>query len=334
MKMDIAFASDDKYAPIMAAAIVSIQENKKPDDNIAVHILESDISLEKKNKILSLCSNEDFKIYFYDVSEYIAVIKQSGMHAFKGNYMAYARLFVGKCLDRQIRRVLYLDCDVLVQTSLEPLFQMDMHGIVAGVKDWVHMSYREKIGLTEKDVYINTGICLIDLEKWRKSNPFERACQMYRKTKLQYHYADQDFINLIFRKQIDILPLRYCVFYPMYRWERQKIIDLAGMGENNFYSVREYKEASRLPGIIHLTGTIEGQPWKKGNICRERKLWMHYFRKTGMGEETLRFRESLSMQSFLFNRILYRIVPLAFWYPLYKKRYLAHIEEQMEELEG
>ncbi|WP_330847969.1 glycosyltransferase family 8 protein, partial [Streptococcus suis] len=73
----------------------------------------------------------------------------------------------------ELDRILYLDCDILVKGSLNPLWESDLtHHYLAGVNelDMLHdnSDYRQKIGFTPQDIYVNAGVLLFNLELMRQ----------------------------------------------------------------------------------------------------------------------------------------------------------------------
>jgi lipopolysaccharide biosynthesis glycosyltransferase len=84
---------------------------------------------------------------------------------------AYYRLLAGELLPTHVTRVLYLDSDVLVRGDLRTLWETDLQGFaVAAVRDQgadKDPRYRAAIGMSPEMFYFNSGVLLIDLERWR-----------------------------------------------------------------------------------------------------------------------------------------------------------------------
>ena len=69
MKINICFASDNNYVKPLTCAIVSILKNINNEDNICFYILDDDISLLEKEKILSLQGIKNCEIYFVKINK-------------------------------------------------------------------------------------------------------------------------------------------------------------------------------------------------------------------------------------------------------------------------
>ncbi|NMA97884.1 MAG: hypothetical protein GX970_07210 [Phyllobacteriaceae bacterium] len=120
----------------------------------------------------------------------------------------YARLFLGELVDPNVSRILYLDSDTMVRTTLDPLFDMNLEGFaIAAVQqpDRMHcvagrdLNTRKALSLVEP--YFNSGVMLIDLEQYRKMNFPEKLSTVSRE-ELALFYYDQDIINFCFRGRI------------------------------------------------------------------------------------------------------------------------------------
>lgn len=102
----------------------------------------------------------------------------------------FVRLWIAETLKED--RVLWLDVDTIVDADLSPLWNMDLgDNIVAGVPD--RMAYMfPKIS---RDRYINAGVLLMDLNKWREEGLIEKSKTMVNTWRLKY--GDQDIINYL-----------------------------------------------------------------------------------------------------------------------------------------
>ena len=101
------------------------------------------------------------------------------------------------------KRVLWLDCDTIIDGDITELFEMDMAGyLYAGCKEY------EK-SRTVGD-YINTGVLVMNLEEIRKTPGFtDSLIDMLNREKLEC--PDQDAINILAKGKIKFLDSKYNV---------------------------------------------------------------------------------------------------------------------------
>ncbi len=210
--IDICFAADDAYAPFMGVAIQSILEAKKKEEFIRFHILDVGISQTNRQKLLSLQSlYSHFSLAFYPLDqEILACAPIENSHLSRA---AYARLFLDKGLPADVKRLIYLDCDVFVRGSLAELAEVDLSGcLLGGVEDLGVMRMARKGRHPwpfEKSVYINTGVLVVDIPRWRAAKAGDMIWQYVRRPKYPLLFEDQDAINFSLYGKIKILSPRW-----------------------------------------------------------------------------------------------------------------------------
>lgn len=165
----IVYASDDRFAEILGVSLVSLYENSKDMDDIVVYVLDAGIKRENKEKLTSV-SQKCFrtKVQFIPAQD---ISKKLSMNVTvdRGSLSQYARLFVSSDLPSNLGRVLYLDCDIIVKKSIRELWNLRLHQKTIGaLMDAFSKYYRMNIGLKENDIMFNSGVMLIDLDKWKR----------------------------------------------------------------------------------------------------------------------------------------------------------------------
>ena len=171
--MDIVYQFNEEYAPYAGVSITSVITNNK-DNCIRFHILGENLS---EDSILRLKSLEDSKItvLFYDTEKVIEEMKQMNLPTYRNSFAANLRMFLPNLLDQAIKRVLYLDADTIITKSLMSLFDLDMNTYCAAmVLDSLAAKHGMLIGMDESDWYFNSGVMLINLEKWREEKYTEK----------------------------------------------------------------------------------------------------------------------------------------------------------------
>lgn len=53
----IMYAFDDKFAEILGVSLISLYENSKDMDDIIIYILDSGITNDNKQKLISICKS-------------------------------------------------------------------------------------------------------------------------------------------------------------------------------------------------------------------------------------------------------------------------------------
>jgi lipopolysaccharide biosynthesis glycosyltransferase len=152
----------------------------------------------------------------------------------------FYRLFAHKIFPGA-ERMLYLDSDVFVLQDLTSLFNTDLQKYpIAGVLDMApveslqnsngkHVREFKKKYMKGK-IYINSGVLLMDMKKMAQFH------DIFAAVRIPLVYPDQDLLNVVFDRNIKLLPLKY---------------NFAPVEISIKFDRAEAKEAKENPAIIH-----------------------------------------------------------------------------------
>ncbi|MFM0599721.1 glycosyltransferase [Streptococcus suis] len=206
--MHIAFSATDSYADYLGTTIYSIIQHH-PNQELHFYVLTkwmSDHSRFKLNRLTSQLVTISF--IEIDSTSFDHLPLKEGI-----SLEAYFRILLPSQL-AELDRVLYLDCDILVNGSLKEVWGCDLsHHYLAGVNelDMLHgnSEYREKIGFDAQDIYINSGVLLLNLDRMRRDHIEEYLFSRAEEIKDYIEYQDQDIINIGLKGQILNLDAKY-----------------------------------------------------------------------------------------------------------------------------
>lgn len=270
--MDIALCHDNNYAPYSTVVIASIIDHNK-EENITFHLLHTNLTDNRCTIIKEWVESfEKKQICFYKMKKEIFVAFPIDENTYL-DYGAYIRLYLGECLS-QINKVIYLDCDTIINGSLHELWNIDISQYaVAGVRDRINDYVRvyNRLGYSLCEGYINSGVMVINLKKWREDKFFriaqKVACEKCA-TVLKNH--DQDIINAIYHGQILFLPFKYNLLeYYLYTEEWLYL-------DRKYYP--EIIEACKNPVIVHFC--MPQKPWHFECINPYKELYYKYRKMT------------------------------------------------------
>ena len=120
----------------------------------------------------------------------------------------YYRLLIGDILPESVDRLLYLDPDIAINRDLSDFYNTDLgDNIIAGCG---HLyGFNEAVNLlrlglnkNKQNRYINAGVMLIDLKKWRKRVTVSQILAFIQKNIRTLFLADQDVVNAMFGGRI------------------------------------------------------------------------------------------------------------------------------------
>lgn len=226
------FSTDDNYAPYLDVAIRSLIANASKEFDYRIVILNTGLDPENVAKVKE---NEraGFAIDFFDISEYVEKIKSRFKNVYHFSVVTYYRLFIAS-LFPQYKKIVYLDCDVVVTGDISELYFTDMgDNILAAVAD-SHVentpAFREyaktAIGV-DPDRYINAGVLMMNLEEFRKNGIKEKFIKLITEYDFDLLDPDQAYLNYLCNAKILYLPREWNSIPQNFSAEGKKIIHYA-----------------------------------------------------------------------------------------------------------
>ncbi len=121
----------------------------------------------------------------------------------------YYRIFAAKFLPKEVKKILYLDPDLIVQKPLYDLYNMDMGDNYFAAASHVGniLTKMNNIRLNTEDggPYINSGVMLMNIEKMRLEQDFDRVFEYIEKNKNLLILPDQDVISAVYGSKIQAI---------------------------------------------------------------------------------------------------------------------------------
>ena len=285
----IVYASDDGFAEILGVSLVSLFENSGDMKEIRVYILDSGISKHNRERIEEVCTRYQRSLPVWLKARNIAEELGMRVAADRGSLSQFARLFVASDLPGDLERVLYLDCDIIFCQSVSLLWNLDMHGkTIAALNDAFSRQYRANIKLEPEDVMFNSGVMLIDLNRWKRQKVEERLLKFIAMKRGRIQQGDQGALNAVLSHDVYCFNPRFnsvTIFYDFTYHELYVYRKPAG----KYYTEAEIKEATEHPVIIHFTTSfLSRRPWVKDCHHRYCELWRSYKAESPWRDEPLR----------------------------------------------
>ena len=168
-------------------------------------------------------------------------------------------------------RAIYMDADMVVTEDLSPLWEKLLVSSVGAVLDahivWMASPsmwrpWKEE-GLEPLTPYLNTGLMLLDLDRWRADKLTERTLEYLEKYELPC--VDQDALNLALRGVFDQLHPRYNSM-PYHHLKMLRYLDTVELD-------LIIGEAITEPAVIHYHRSFFGKPWNYGCKHPGKNLW-------------------------------------------------------------
>lgn len=208
--MNIAFTCNDTYIKYVSVTMISILQNNM-NENIHFYIICNDISERSKRQIDIIKNRYSFEITYLsvDAEKFLGINKNYSAHV--SNETNY-RYFVADLIP-EIDKLLFLDGDLVVNDSLAELYQTDIKDyLVAVAKDPLDRDtgrWFENFNIPVEYPYLNTGVFLINMEKWRKEHIGEKLLKTAQEWGKLFWFPDQDAINVVCYNRNCLLNQKY-----------------------------------------------------------------------------------------------------------------------------
>lgn len=218
-QIHVALTFDDNFWAPAYAVMRSICLSTRRRADLVFHLLHLPLTGEHRSDLERIAAEYGARLVFYPLADlpafarFIANLPQGG----RWPGIVYARMLLPDLLPADVRRVIYLDCDVLVRSPIEALYDIDLGGQPLGaVRDAIapfialRRDMVQNLGIFDgADPYFNSGVLVIDLDQWRRIDLGAEIDALAQRNILGRLYFDQDLLNLIFRGRWHQLPWRW-----------------------------------------------------------------------------------------------------------------------------
>ena len=267
--INIFFTVNDSYTKYLSVSMASILYNLDKEQIINFFILDGGISDKNKRKLNKLKYIKDFNIEFIkiDNSRFENIVKSSQAHITnETNYR-----FVISSLKPELDKCLFLDADLIADEDITELYNINIDDFYMGaVTDQAPLtknSWAKHLDLAKNYRYVNTGVILVNLKKWREENIENKLFENVIKYANLLQFPDQDTLNITLQDKVKNISHIY-----------------NAMPVQNYLVEEEKKEAFDNPVIIHWAGFMK--PWIYSDANYSEYFWK-YARMTPFYEEII-----------------------------------------------
>ncbi|MCG8467732.1 MAG: glycosyltransferase family 8 protein [Gemmatimonadetes bacterium] len=255
----IGAAIDDAYAIPLLVALRSAAHALAVGWGLDVHVIANDVTSRSRERLVRALDGLPVTIRWYGWD--LSAIRDHwpGIRS-DGDLTVYHRLYLGEALPRSVRRVLFLDADLLVRGDLSKLWGRPFDGsVIQAVPDayapTLHAPRLARVA-SALDVsfgpdqdYFNAGVMLIALDEWREGGVRERAEELLWSHASGLFMRDQDALNLALAGRWKPLPAT---------WNFHELPHWLGVWDTGDAAPSELRRTFENPDIIHFIGR---KPW-------------------------------------------------------------------------
>lgn len=289
----VVLAADDHFAMPLATTVRSALDNLAADRTLRIYVLDGGIREPTKERLLRSWPEGRYEVDWIRVDARALAGSPVSGHV---NLVSYYRILIPRLLPTHVRRVIYLDSDLVICADLARLWAHDVSGhLCLAVQDcaapyidssqalenyrqcgsYISCSqpipnYRE-LGLDPQAAYFNAGVLLIDLAAWREADLSSQLLKCLAQNRRHVRWWDQYAMNVV-------LAGRWGRLDP--RWNQGSHIFAYPTWQQSPYDPSSYERQRNDPFIVHFT--TRHKPWlascrhplrQKFFECVERTDW-------------------------------------------------------------
>lgn len=275
--MNIVLASNDGFVQHLSVTLISLLENNRWCPRVDVYILSLGISPANQALLEKMVAPYACRLHFIPLSD-IHTYYDFNIDTGRFNPIILGRLFIARLLPPEVERLIYFDCDIVIAKSVQKLWETDLDDCIGAMamEPTANPEIKRQIGFGDHDPYYNSGVLLIDMNKWREKGIEDQLISYFAAKGGKLMFADQDLLNVILKGSLKLIRPTFN-FYAPYKYHRhgtlvKKVPAYAQISKD------EYNAAKRDPSVVHFLG--HERPWMRGNLNPYRRLYHHYLAMT------------------------------------------------------
>jgi lipopolysaccharide biosynthesis glycosyltransferase len=203
----IVTVTDNHYVILLASLIKSIEANLSKDCIADIWVVDDGITEDNVAKLSQSVDTEITCLHWVKATAIIPKTVKLPADYSSWPLAIYMRLFIANFLPKDVQRVIVTDVDMINCRDLADLYNTDLNGYILGavqdprVKtldcDWGGIKNYKKLGLDGSAKYFNSGLMLVDLERWKAFDVGVKTLHCIANNKKYAGFPDQYGLNVV-----------------------------------------------------------------------------------------------------------------------------------------
>jgi lipopolysaccharide biosynthesis glycosyltransferase len=265
------FSINDAYVLPFKVFFHSLCSTNSLPGRVGVFILhDSSLSPSSRNDLNSFCLGYNFSCHWVDCECALPsdLPNQHSLHR-----STYFRLFVSELLPKSIDYAVYFDVDMIVVRDSSFLFSATTDSMLMAVDHCAPHHQCRLWGPTLEYNYLQAGLLLIPLSKWREHNVISLFMSIISERGPDLDFRDQDVLNLAFVNRWEKLPIWFNV-------------------DPCFMRIMAFADVLPYVHILHYSGNTK--PWNSFDPSPAAQYWLSVYEQLfGAAFDVTKFRDSL-----------------------------------------
>ena len=328
--MNIVMTSSDLYSKLVITTFKSLFINNADVDDITIYYIGDKLTEQSKTNLINLVNEYNRKIVFVPMPEHFDNLAGSN----RNGQTVFCYCYFQDLLP--VDKVLLLEGDQIVIGNIQELYDTDITDYyIAAADDLQSSLYKKKIGMKPTSPYVNCGMILYNLKKWREDGLTEKITDVLNSNQHMFFYDVQDVINYTVEGGVKILPPKFNCTTAVFLFNYKNM--LRYRRPSTKCTKEEFEEGKRNPIIVHFTKNqiIQPRPWvedcyhpykeyylkvRSRTVMKDEPLWKHKPDKLNKFANFLYMKVSKGLTASLLGIVHAYLYPLFLYKTLFKTK--------------
>jgi lipopolysaccharide biosynthesis glycosyltransferase len=194
--INLALAFDQVFLTPFYVLLASVFDSNR-SNKFHFHLIATGIADRDKEAITGYIQEHNSSVDFYELDQSLlngVVMPHTEQRYTIANLY---RLYFPMLIDPAIKKLLYIDTDIVVVGDLLSLYSMDISNVAFGAVVDPVSEIRMDLGITRAGEYFNSGVLLINMDRWKEYKISEQALQFINTYPEKCRYVDQCALNAV-----------------------------------------------------------------------------------------------------------------------------------------
>ena len=282
--MNIVITSSDLYSKLAITTLKSLFINNESVKDITIYYIGDNLSETSHKNLFDLANEYSRKIVFVPMPKSFDYLTGSN----RNGQTVFCYCYFQDLLPETVDKVLLLEADQIITGDITELYETDITDYyIAAADDLQSSLYKKKIGMKPESPYVNCGVILYNLKKWREDNITEKITNVLNSGRHMLFYDVQDVINFTLEGNIKILPPKYNCTTAIFLFNYKNM--MLYRRPSTYCDEKDFEEGKNKPVIVHFTKNqiIQPRPWVKKCCHPYNEYYLNMRSNTVMANEDL-----------------------------------------------